>query len=342
MTRLPSVTVVVPVYNSEKTIGALVTRMDGELRDYDHDFVLIDDGSFDGSYSICRTLAENDPRIKFLHFFRNFGQLNAILAGLRAARGDVIVVMDDDLQNPPEEVHKLLAPIGHGYDFVFGTPCGRMKQSPARRLGSYLNLKMSEFLFHKPRGLYASSYYALTAALAREVVKYEGPYPYISGLIFRTSSNGCSVPVEHRWRENGRSNYTLRKLVGLWLRGLMNFSIVPLRIAALVGLAAAVMGGVFCIFIILHKLMDWDSIKEGRTSIIGAIVFCSGVQLLCLGVLGEYIGRIYLLLNKKPQYTIKEAFNCAPSDVQADRLDGQATGWSARDDASPLDRGYRE
>src|SRR5262249_21238702 len=161
--------------------------------------------------------------------------------------------------------------------------------------------------FDKPRGLYASSYYAITRTLAREVVKYDGPFPYLSGLIFRTTSNGCNVLVEHRWRASGRSNYTMRKLVGLWLRGFMNFSVVPLRIAAAVGMAAAVMGGVFCVFVITNKLLAWDSIKEGQTSIVAAVVFCSGVQLLCLGMLGEYVGRIYLLLNKKPQYTIKEA-----------------------------------
>jgi undecaprenyl-phosphate 4-deoxy-4-formamido-L-arabinose transferase len=300
--------------------------MSEQLKEFDHGFVLVNDGSYDRSYAVCRALAEQDPRIKFLHFFRNFGQLNAILAGLRAADGDVIVVMDDDLQNPPEEVHKLLAAIAQGHDFVFGTPQGGIKQSLPRRLGSYLNLRMAEFLFNKPRGLHASSYFALTRALASEVVKYEGPYPYISGLIFRTTSNGCNVAVEHHWRKNGRSNYTLRKLVGLWLRGFMNFSIVPLRLAACVGLAAAIMGGVFCVIVIIHKLLDWDSIKEGQTSIVAAVVFCSGVQLLCLGMLGEYVGRIYLLLNRKPQYTIKEAFNCTPGDGKAAAAPASALG----------------
>jgi undecaprenyl-phosphate 4-deoxy-4-formamido-L-arabinose transferase len=331
------VTVVVPVYNSEKTIGELVLRLNVQLRGYEHDFVLIDDGSYDRSYTICRELAENDPRIKFLRFFRNFGQLNAILAGLRAAEGDVVVVMDDDLQNPPEEVHKLLTAIEQGYDFVFGTPRGRMKQSLGRRLGSYFNHKMSEFLFQKPRGLYASSYYALTRQLAQEVVKYDGPYPYISGLIFRITANGCNVPVSHYPRETGRSNYTVRKLVGLWLRGFMNFSIVPLRIAALVGLAAAVTGGVFSIFIIIHKLLNWDSIKEGQTTIIAAVIFCSGVQLLCLGMLGEYVGRIYLLLNKKPQYTIREAFNCPTQGTAGDHATPQPAGFAERAEAGLLD-----
>jgi undecaprenyl-phosphate 4-deoxy-4-formamido-L-arabinose transferase len=316
--KSPSVTVVIPVYNSETTIGELVGRMNAELQPYAHEFVLVDDGSYDQSYNVCRALAENDSRIKFLHFFRNFGQLNAILAGLRAAEGDVIVVMDDDLQNPPEEVHKLLGALAQGYDFVFGTPQGGVKQSLPRRLGSYLHQGMSEFVFHKPRGLQASSYYALTRALAREVVKYDGPYPYISGLIFRTTSNGTNVRVEHRRRRNGRSNYTLRKLAGLWLRGFMNFSIVPLRIAAFVGLAAAATGGILGCWIAVDTLLAWKTIDAGGTLIVAALLFCSGVQLLSIGMLGEYVGRIYLLLNKKPQYTIKETFNCLPGEARSE------------------------
>ncbi len=334
---LPSVSVVVPVYNSEKTISELVTRMNDQLHGYEHEFVLVNDGSYDRSYAICRALAANDPRIKFLSFFRNFGQLNAILAGLRVADGDVLVVMDDDLQNPPEEVHKLLGAIHQGYDFVFGTPSKGMEQSLGRRLGSYLNHKMAEIVFGKPRDLRASSYYAITRAVAQEVVKYDGPYPYLSGLIFRTTPNGCNVPVEHQRRANGRSNYTFRKLVGLWLRGFMNFSIVPLRLTALVGLAAAVMGGIFGVLIIVHKLQAWDKIKEGQTSIIAAIVFCAGVQLLCLGMLGEYVGRIYLLLNKKPQYTIKEAFNAPQCGSKSDHRGRHEPGAAPRVEVRVLD-----
>jgi undecaprenyl-phosphate 4-deoxy-4-formamido-L-arabinose transferase len=310
MTPAPSVTVVVPVYNSEKTIAELVARMDRQLAGCDHDFVLVNDGSYDRSYTICRALAESDPRVKFLSLFRNFGQLNAILAGLRIADGEIIVVLDDDLQNPPEEVHKLLAAIGEGYDFVFGIPAGPVEQTLARRVGSYLNHRMSELVFGKPRDLYVSSYYAITRALAREVIRYDGPYPYISGFIFRTTSHGCNVPVAHHARESGRSGYTARKLVGLWLRGFINFSVVPLRLAILVGLVAVTVGGGLCVLIVVHRLLAWDTIREDWTSITATVVFCCGVQLVFLGMLGEYVGRIYLLLNKKPQYTVREAFNC--------------------------------
>ncbi len=246
-----------------------------------------------------------------VHFF--FPQLwsvaSAIFAGLRAADGETVIVMDDDLQNPPEEVHKLLARIREGYDFVFGTPLGKMEQPLGRRLGSYLNRRMSEVLFGKPKGLYASSYYAITQQLAREIVKYDGPYPYISGFIFRTTSNGCNVPVEHHPRSHGESGYTLRKLIGLWLRGCTNFSVVPLRMSMFVGFAATVIGMMVLFYLLVLKFFAWDEVSAGWTSMIGTVLLSSGVQLFSLGMLGEYVGRIFLLLNKEPQYTIKETFN---------------------------------
>src|SRR5262245_21692150 len=308
----PSISVVVPVYNSEKTIGELVRQMTEELQDYSSDFVLVNDGSSDQSYYICRRLAEEDCRVKFISFFRNFGQLSAILAGLREADGDIIIVMDDDLQNPPTEVHKLLAAMQQGYDFVFGVPSGQMQQSLSRRLGSYINRRMAEIVFNKPRSIYASSYYALSRRLAQEIVKYDGPYPYIAGFIFRTTSNGCQVPVEHHQREYGKSRYTFKKLLRLWMIGFTNFSILPLRISSIVGVMAAIVGFIFLAFLVANKLLRPNVIYPGWTSVIGAVILAAGVQLLALGMLGEYIGRIFLLLNKSPQYSVKEKYNCGP------------------------------
>ena len=238
-----------------------------------------------------------------------------LLAGLRAADGEIVIVMDDDLQNPPEEAHKLLSAIREGHDFVFGTPIGKMQQSLGRKLGSYLNRKMSEVLFGKAKGLYASSYYAITQQLARAIVKYDGPYPYISGLIFRTTSSGCNVPVEHHPRRHGQSGYTLAELIGLWMRGLTNFSVLPLRLSMLVGLTATVIGMTVLAYILLLKIFAWEQVSIGWTSTIGTILLSSGVQLFSLGMLGEYVGRIFLLLNKQPQYTIKEMFNCPDREL---------------------------
>jgi polyisoprenyl-phosphate glycosyltransferase len=324
--NVPQVTVVVPVFNSAGTIAEVVERVNVALNEYQHNFVLVNDGSTDGSYEVCLRMAESDPRIGFISFFRNYGQLSAILAGLRAADGEIVIVMDDDLQNPPEEAPKLLAAIQQGYDFVFGKPIGRMQQSLGRRLGSYLNRKMSEVVFNKPKGLYASSYYAITQRLAQAIVRYDGPYPYISGFIFRTTSNGCNVAVEHHPRKRGESGYTLTKLIGLWLRGLTNFSVVPLRLSMLVGFTASLIGLVVLFYILLLKIYAWDQVSAGWTSTIGTVLLSSGVQLFSLGVLGEYVGRIFLLLNKQPQYTVREMFNCTEENHdrrhRGDRLRG--------------------
>jgi undecaprenyl-phosphate 4-deoxy-4-formamido-L-arabinose transferase len=307
----PDISVVIPVYNSENTIAEVVRKMSEELKGkYDFNFVLVNDGSSDGSYSICRGLAEKDKRVKFVSFFKNFGQLNAILAGMREADGKTVIVMDDDLQNPPSEVHKLIDAIHTGYDFVFGTPKGKMQQSLFRKLGSRFSAKMAEVVFEKPKGLYASSYYAMRKEVAREVVKYDGPYPYISGFIFMITHNGVNIPVEHHARKIGKSNYDMKKLIKLWLNGLTNFSILPLRIATYMGFASAGVGLISLVYIVLRKLLMPALIMPGWTSVSAMVLFFGGVQLLALGMLGEYVGRIFLLMNRNPQYTIREKFNC--------------------------------
>lgn len=304
------VTVVIPVYNSERTIGQLIELMQEELEGkYSYNFVLVNDGSSDRSYWICRELAEQDRRVKFISFFKNFGQLSAIIAGLQEADGEIVVVMDDDLQNPPHEVHKLISAIQQGYDFVFGIP-KKMKQSLWRCIGSYISVKMAEIVFGKPKGLYASSYYALHQKVVQEVIKYDGPFPYISGLIVRITKNGCNIPVEHNSRKYGKSGYDFKKLFMLWLNGLTNFSVLPLRIATFVGVASATVGFLYLLLIIIHKLLTPNLITPGWTSVVGFLLLFSGIQLFALGLLGEYVGRIFLLLNKTPQYTVREKYNC--------------------------------
>jgi len=311
----PDISIVVPVYNSEHTIGEVVRQMCVELDGkYTYEFVLVNDGSRDNSYHVCRELASGNPHVKFVSFFRNFGQLSAILAGLREADGRVVVVMDDDLQNPPSDVHKLIAAIDEGYDFVFGTPKDKMKQSLGRRLGSLFSVKMAEVVFGKPKGLYASSYYAIRHEVAREVVKYDGPYPYISGFIFRVTHNGINVPVEHHERAVGKSNYNLRRLVKLWMNGFTNFSVLPLRVSSYVGMLSALTGFAAMVYILLRKLLHPALITAGWTSTSALVLFFAGVQLLALGMLGEYVGRIFLLINKNPQYAIREKYNCSSEE----------------------------
>jgi len=191
--RKTDLTIVIPVYNSQQTIGKLVAEMKDELEDkYEYNFVLVNDGSIDDSYDICKKMALADKKIKFLNLYRNFGQINAILAGFYEADGDIIIVMDDDLQNPPREVHKLIAAIKNGYDFVYGSP-RKIKQNIWRKFGSYLSVKMAEIAFKKPKGLYPSSYYGVRKNVVQEVIKYDGPFPYCSGLILRVTRNVFTI-----------------------------------------------------------------------------------------------------------------------------------------------------
>jgi undecaprenyl-phosphate 4-deoxy-4-formamido-L-arabinose transferase len=311
------ISVVVPVYNSEKTVGRLVTELQKELEGrYSYNIVLVNDGSKDSSPQICRQLAERDRHVRFISFYKNFGQLSATLAGLREADGDIIVVMDDDLQNPPAEIHKLIDGIRRGHDFVFGASTSRPQQSRWRNVASYLNAKMNEVVFQKPKGLRVSSYYAIRQGVAREVTKYDGPFPYISGFIFRTTRNGCNVPVQHNARQHGRSGYGLFKLLCLSLNGLTNFSILPLRLSTWVGFASSAAGILFSLYLVARRLMLPEEITPGWTSVVGIVLIFSGLQLLAIGMLGEYLGRIFLFTNKTPQYAIREKYNCASRESE--------------------------
>lgn len=305
------ISIVIPVYNSEETIERLVKEMNLELKNkYKFNFTLVNDGSSDGSYDICKKMAMEDRHVKFISFFKNFGQTNAIIAGLREADGNIVIVMDDDFQNPPNEVHKLINSIKKGYDFVYGTPSTKPKQKLWRRFVSCANAKVAEIVYNKPKNLHVSSYYAMRIEVVKEVIGYNGPYPHMTGLILRTTGNGCSIPVEHHPRASGKSGYTLSKLVLLWLRGFTNFSIIPLRLSTMIGITTAASGFVLLLFIIIRKLIYSDIIASGWSSIVAIILVFTGIQLIILGMIGEYVGRIFLLLNKTPQFTIKEKYNC--------------------------------
>jgi len=307
-----SLSVVVPVHNAEATIVPLVEAISRELGGkHSFNLVLVDDGSRDGSYEVCRQMALANPRVKFLSLFKNFGQLNAILAGLREADGDVVIIMDDDLQNPPAEVHKLVAAIRQGYDFAFGSPEKRWQHSLWRRLASRLTSRVYETVFNKPKGLYASSYVAVRQDVVLEVIKYDGPYPILMGLLLRVTRDGCNVPVEHLPRQHGKSGYTLGKLLALWLCGITNFSILPLRISYLLGMISAAAGFAFLFYVIVEKLLYPEQVLVGWSSVAAMIMFFAGVQLVMLGMMGEYVGRIFLTLNRTPQSVVREKYNCS-------------------------------
>lgn len=297
--------VVVPVYNGAGSIGRLVAAL-GTLRPVGGlEVVLVNDGSPDNSGEVCRELVNSaGVPVTYIEHARNFGEHNAVMTGLRHARGAFVITMDDDLQNPPEEIVRLYdhTRLG-GWDVVY-TRFAAKRHSVWRNLGSRFANKLADWLLDKPRGLYLSSFRCLSALVVRGVTRYRGPYPYIDGLIMQVTQRIDSVEVEHLPRAEGRSNYSFRRLVRLWLNLVTSFSLAPLRLAMLAGAVLALLGGIGAMMVIVESLFT-PAAPSGWASIMAAILLVGGVQSMILGVIGEYIGRTFLSANGKPQGTVR-------------------------------------
>ena len=303
-----TISIVIPVYNSEKTIGTLVEQLQSILNGkYKFDIILINDGSQDRSFDVLKDISIRYDNIKVLDLSRNFGQHNAIMAGFNYADGDYVVTMDDDLQHPPEEILKLIKEIENGHDVVYGQYVVK-QHSFFKNFGSEVNNVMANILIKKPKEIRFTSFRIIKSYVISEIQKYEAPFPYLDGLIIRITRNISNVSVNHKKRANGKTNYTFIKMFGLWFNGFLNFSIVPLRLFSYIGFVFASFGFLFAIKILLDKLF-FSTPMIGWTSLIVAILIFSGVQLISIGLVGEYIGRIFLTQNKTPQYIIKNKIN---------------------------------
>jgi polyisoprenyl-phosphate glycosyltransferase len=300
------ISVVVPVYEGAATVPKLIDQLSLKLRPQNElELILVNDGSTrDNSDEVCETAARQNDWIVYLELTKNFGEHNAVMAGLNHCTGDFVVIMDDDLQNPPHEVIRLVDELERsGHDVVFSA-YKKKKHSIDRNLGSAFNDWVASYVLKKPSDLYLSSFKAMRKSLVKQIIKYDGPFPYIDGLILRNTSRLGSLEVEHYSREVGRSNYSFTKLVGLWLNMFTNFSILPLRIASTVGLALACLSAVAAGVVIVEKFINPD-LPTGWTSLFVAILFMSSVQLLAIGILGEYLGRVLLKLNNIPQFVVR-------------------------------------
>lgn len=301
---------VIPVYNSERTIGQVAERIctmaDALDPAYDYEIILINDGSGDRSYEICRRLADENVHVKALNFSKNFGQANAIIAGFRQVTGDYVVCLDDDLQTPPEEIPCMLQKlIQEEYDLVYGH-YERKKHSVFRNLGTGMNAFMQTVMLGKPKHITTSSFFIARRFVVDEVAKYDKPFPYIPGLFLQITRNVGNISVRHDARRVGQSGYTVKKLLHLWLNGFTNFSVKPLRWATVLGSVFALVALVLMVIVLIRSLTGPSSVA-GWSSTIISVLFLGGVQLLCIGLLGEYIGRIYLSVNRTPQYVVKES-----------------------------------
>ncbi|MBE6787809.1 MAG: glycosyltransferase family 2 protein, partial [Ruminococcaceae bacterium] len=286
---------VIPCYGSEKTIANVVEEIKSTVSlredEYDYEIILVNDHSPDDVYSIITKLAQEDKNIKGLDLAKNFGQHSALLAGFHYVTGDIIVCLDDDGQTPADQMFKLIDALDEKTDVVFAEYAEK-KHSLFRNLGSFANDLMARILLGKPKNLKIMSYFACKKYVAKEILRYDNSYPYMSGLLLRTTKNITNVLVQHREREEGASGYTLKKLLTLWFNGFTSFSVIPLRISTYLGLFFASLGFIYTIYIVVNKFININT-PIGYSSIMAAIMFIGGIIMLMLGFLGEYIGRIY-------------------------------------------------
>ena len=238
---------------------------------------------------------------------RNFGQHAALMAGYRAATGDVIVSMDDDGEIPTNQIFALIDKINEGYDVVYASYDNHVR-GLFRSFGTHVNDFMTDVLLDKPRGLKINSFFAAKKFIIDDVINYTAPYPYIGGLVLRTTKKICNVQMLQRTRLAGTSGYTLKKLFSLWLNGFTAFSVKPLRIASLVGICCTGIGFLYGIYVIISKLYN-PMIPAGYSSLMAVLLFMGGMIMLMLGMIGEYVGRIYISINNSPQYVIRQTIN---------------------------------
>ena len=302
----PALSFVIPMYNSAATIAALVHEIEALTIEGGHEIVLVNDGSADTTSAICRGLvsAARIP-ITLIEHARNFGEHNAVLTGWRHARGAHIVNLDDDGQNPPGEAVRLWQHAkAEALDVVFGHY--EVKQhSLWRNAGSWFTNRMTDWALDKPPGFYLSSFRCVSAFAAQQVIGYSGPYPYLDGLLLQVTQRIGSITVRHDVRHGGESGYTLRRLVRLWLSAWLNFSVLPLRAATLVGLVSAVSGLVAFAVVVWLRLLSRGP-AYGWGSVMATVLVFSGAQLLMLGLIGEYLGRMFLTMNQRPQAIVRE------------------------------------
>lgn len=307
---MKKISFVIPCYRSEHTLPHVIAEIEEKMKTmprYEHDIFLVNDCSPDNTFEVIKKLCSEHDNIRGISFAKNFGQHAALMAGLRHSDGDYVVCLDDDGQTPADEVDRLLDKLEEGYDAVYAK-YEHKQHSAFRNFGSKVNERMTRTMLGKPADLYVSSYFAVKRFVVNDMIRYENSYPYVIGLVLRATGNITNVTVNHREREEGSSGYTLKKLLGLWFNGFTAFSVKPLRVATAIGAVSAAVGFLYGIYTIIKRLVN-PNVPMGFSSTMSALVFFGGMIMLMLGLIGEYIGRIYISLNNSPQYVIREKIN---------------------------------
>lgn len=303
------VSFVIPCYRSQATLPDVVEEIREtmeKIKKYDYEIILVNDCSPDQTFDTIKKLCEEKEHITGIDLARNFGQHSALMAGFHYVKGDIVVCLDDDGQTPADEADKLLEQIEEGADVVYAK-YNHKHHSGFRNWGSRVNELMTRVMLGKPKELYLSSYFAARRFVVEEMIRYEYAYPYVIGLALRTTKNIVNVEVEHRDRQAGTSGYTMGKLFNLWFNGFTAFSVKPLRIATVTGAVCAFGGFLYGIYTIIKKLfLNPPDLVMGFSALMSAVVFIGGMLMLMMGLVGEYIGRMYISMNNSPQFVIRE------------------------------------
>ena len=296
---------IIPCYKSEHTLENVVDGIENMMStkpDFESEIVLVNDGSPDNTFATIRKLVDKYDNITGIDFAKNRGQQSAIMAAIKYSKGEIVACCDDDGQTPIDTVFQFIEKMEtEGYDVVCANYVNRGKRSLFRRFGSWLNDQMSIYFLDKPKDVNTSVYFVAKRFVAEEMAKYDNPYPYITGLLLRTTGRIGNVDVEQKSRLAGQSGYNFKRLLSLWVNGITTFSIKPLRLANIIGCLLALIGFVIIIVLVIEKLLN-PHVSLGWTSIIATNLLVGGIIMMILGVIGEYIGRIYICLNKTPQY----------------------------------------
>lgn len=301
------VSFIIPCYRSAATLPGVINEITtamAQISHYRFEIILVNDCSPDNTYSVISSLVQNHTNIIGVDLARNFGQHAALMAGFHQAKGDIIVCLDDDGQTPANEVAQLLSKIEDGYDVVYAS-YSEKQHSGFRNWGSRVNALMTELLLGKPKDLSITSYFAMQRFIMEEMLRYQHCYPYVIGLVLRSTKHICNVPVHHRSREEGVSGYTIQKLIGLWMNGFTSFSVKPLRIATFFGAFTAGFGFLYLIYVLISYFTG-KILLMGWSSIMAMLLILGGAILLVLGLIGEYVGRIFMCTNATPQFVIRD------------------------------------
>ncbi|MBQ0027614.1 MAG: glycosyltransferase family 2 protein [Lachnospiraceae bacterium] len=313
---MKKISFVIPCYRSEKTLPKVIEEINSKMKEmsdrYTYEIILVNDSSPDNTYGVIESLSKTQENIIGIDLAKNFGQHAALMAGFHYVTGDILVCLDDDGQTPADEVDKLLDAIEAGEDVAYAK-YGHKKHSPFRNFGSWVNEKMLQFLLGKPKELFVSSYFAARRFVVDEMLKYDKNYPYVIGLVLRSTKHIVNVEVNHREREIGKSGYTFKKLITLWMNGFTAFSVTPLRISTYSGVILAAIGFIYGIYTIIKHFVVRQA-PVGYASMMSALMFIGGMILLMLGMVGEYIGRMYIGVNNAPQYVIRNTTNGKKED----------------------------